>query len=126
MSDRRDRPESEPRRSAPAPRGFSVRSFRESDTPSVPADTENAAAERRVGEPDRRNHASRAALLDRFRAEFRDMPGLWVTRGDARRLFGVPEDICTRVLDRLVLEGTLIRTPGGIYHTPSRISHQRG
>jgi hypothetical protein len=102
-----------------------VRSFRETGISSVPADNQDAP-DRRVGEPDRRDHKSRAALVDRFRAEFRDMPGLWVTRGDARRLFDVPEDICTRVLDRLVLEGTLIRTPGGIYHTPSRISHQRG
>jgi len=54
------------------------------------------------------------------------MPGLWVTRGEARRLFGVPEDICGRVLDRLVLEGTLIRTPAGIYHTPPRAIHTRG
>src|SRR5262245_43129500 len=74
-----------------------------------------SSSESRTGEVDRRNNASRAALVERFRAEFRDMPGLWVTRAEARRLFGVPEDICGRVLDSLVSEGLLVRTADGIY-----------
>jgi len=74
---------------------------------------------------ERRDLASRAALVERFRAEFRQMPGLWVTRSDARRLFGVAEDICQRVLDVLVRDGALIRTSGGIYRTPPRLAGRR-
>jgi hypothetical protein len=70
---------------------------------------------------ERRDVTSRAVLVERFRAEFRGMPGLWISRSEARRLFGVPEDICQRVLDVLVGEGTLIRTSGGIYRTPPAI-----
>jgi hypothetical protein len=64
-------------------------------------------------------------LVERFRAEFREMPGLWVTRPEARRLFGVPEDTCQRVLDMLVAEGALIRTRSGIYRTPPAIGGRR-
>ena len=46
------------------------------------------------------------------------MPGLWVTKSEARRLFGVPEDICGRVLDMLVAEGMLIRGDDGVYRRP--------
>jgi hypothetical protein len=74
---------------------------------------------------DRRDSAGRAALLERFRSEFRALPGLWVTRSDAGRLFGLPEDICERVLNRLVTEGLLIRTADGIYHTPYRVASGR-
>ena len=74
---------------------------------------------------ERRDVVSRVALTERFREEFREMPGLWVTRAEARRLFGVPEDICQRVLDALVGEGTLIRTGGGIYRKPSAIGSRR-
>ena len=81
--------------------------------------------DRRAGEVDRRNNAARAALLERFRAEFRDMPGLWVTCAEARRLFGVPEDICGRVLDQLVAERLLIRTADGIYRPPPRTGSRR-
>ena len=63
--------------------------------------------------------------MERFRAEFRDMPGLWVTRAEARRLFGVPEDICGRVLDSLVIEGLLVRTADGIYRPPPRTGLRR-
>jgi hypothetical protein len=74
---------------------------------------------------DRRDPVARAALLERFRSEFRALPGLWVTRSDAARLFAVPEDICERVLNRLVTEGLLIRTADGIYHTPYRVASGR-
>jgi hypothetical protein len=81
--------------------------------------------DRRSSVRERRDIASRAALTERFRAEFHEMPGLWVTRAEARRLFGVPEDICQRVLDALVGEGTLIRTGGGIYRKPAAIGSRR-
>ncbi|HEY7185633.1 MAG TPA: hypothetical protein VH436_03745 [Vicinamibacterales bacterium] len=71
---------------------------------------------------ERREPLARAALLERFRQEFRTMSGLWVTRAEARRLFGVREDICERVLDRLVADGMLIRSAGGVYRRPPPFS----
>ena len=73
------------------------------------------------GDAERRNVIARAALVERFRTEFRTMPGLWVTPSEARRLFGAPEDICGRVLDQLVVEGMLIRNADGIYRRPPPI-----
>jgi hypothetical protein len=92
---------------------------------SAPAFDEVAAQNRRQGDAERRNPIAREALVERFRQEFRTMSGLWVTRSEARRLFGVREDICARVLDTLVAEGMLIRSGDDIYHRPSpfTISH---
>jgi len=53
------------------------------------------------------------------------MPGLWVTRAEARRLFGMPEDICERVLNQLVTEGMLVRSADGIYRRPPAIVTRR-
>jgi hypothetical protein len=95
-------------------------SARRTSTSSSPRAFDDVAAQnRREGTADRRDSVARAALVERFRHEFRTMPGLWVTRSDARRLFGVPEDICGRVLDTLVAEGMLIRIGDGIYRRPS-------
>ena len=93
---------------------------------AAPYDHADASiGDQRASPRDRRDVASRVALVERFRAEFREMPGLWVTRAEARRLFGVPEDICQRVLDALVGEGTLIRTGRGIYRKPPAIGSRR-
>ena len=93
---------------------------------AAPYDQPDASMGDRHSSPrERRDVASRVALVERFRAEFREMPGLWVTRAEARRLFDMPEDICQRVLDRLVGEGTLIRTGGGIYRKPPAIGSRR-
>jgi hypothetical protein len=85
----------------------------------------DGTSERRDPASERREATSRSVLVERFRAEFREMPGLWVTRPEARRLFGVPEDTCQRVLDMLVAEGALIRTRSGIYRTPPAIGGRR-
>lgn len=58
--------------------------------------------------PDRRNGASRRQLLDRVRAEFKEMPCLRLTCGQAQRLFAMRPDVCERVFTTLVREGTLI------------------
>ena len=94
------------------------RARRTSASSSPPAFDDIAAQNRRQGTADRRDSVARAALIDRFRREFRTMPGLWVTKSEARRLFGVPEDICGRVLDTLVAEGMLIRSGDGVYRRP--------
>jgi hypothetical protein len=120
MNDRRERPDISPSR-WPATATGASRTFLGGDPhrtdPDVPAQPEFVK--------DRRDPVARAALLERFRSEFRALPGLWVTRSDAARLFAVPEDICERVLNRLVTEGLLIRTADGIYHTPYRVASGR-
>jgi hypothetical protein len=67
----------------------------------------------RLGE--RRNVASREALLRRIEVEYRDMPGLRLTRAQAQRLFGLREDICVRVLDALVQARILRIDPSGSF-----------
>ena len=65
--------------------------------------------------PDRRDHASREHLLHRVRAEFDELQGLKLTLPQARRLFGLPEDICLRVLNALVRDGLLWVGPDRLY-----------
>jgi hypothetical protein len=55
-------------------------------------------------QPDRRDHAARAQLLQRIRSEFAEMPCLRLTRAQAQRLFGLRPDICERILGSLVAE----------------------
>ena len=64
---------------------------------------------------DRRNAASRAALVQRIYREFREMPGLCLTLQQAVRLFSVREDICLRVFGTLAAEGLVGRNAEGRY-----------
>ena len=64
---------------------------------------------------DRRNIASREQLLQRVRCEFKEMPCLRLTRGQAQRLFGLRADVCARVLAGLVDDGALTRGPDERY-----------
>ena len=64
---------------------------------------------------ERRHAASRLQLLRRIRAEFREMPCLRLTCGQAQRLFGIRPDVCERVLSALVREGTLTYGPDARY-----------
>ena len=70
--------------------------------------------------PDRRNHASREQLLHRVWAEFGELRGLKLTLAQARRLFGLREDICFRVLNTLIRDGLLRTTPDNL-SAPRRI-----
>ena len=65
--------------------------------------------------PDRRNTAARDQLLHRIREEFEEMPCLRLTFGQARRLFGLPTDVCQRVLVALVREHILTCGPDDRY-----------
>lgn len=65
--------------------------------------------------PDRRNETSRQRLLGRVRGEFLEMRGLKLTSAQARRLFNLREDICTRVLDTLVSDGVLRQRADGTF-----------
>ena len=53
--------------------------------------------------PDRRNHASREALLIRVRGEFTEMPCLRLTRGQAQRLFDLWRDHPTAFQQRAMV-----------------------
>jgi hypothetical protein len=74
---------------------------------------------------DRRNRASRAQMVNRVRAEFREMPGLRLTCGQAQRLFGLRGDVCERVFAALVQEGTLTCGPDARYAVPADATWRR-
>ena len=63
----------------------------------------------------RRNPLWRARLVDRARAEFLELPGMYLTLPQAQRLFGLRRDICQRVLETLVHEGFLHAPDPGVY-----------
>jgi len=48
-------------------------------------------------------------LLCRVRREFEEMRGLRITLPQAKRLFGLREDICVRILGTLIDDGALAR-----------------
>jgi DNA-binding MarR family transcriptional regulator len=50
---------------------------------------------------ERRDVAARHALLCRIHNEFEEMPGLSLTPRQAARLFGLPPDTVSRILERL-------------------------
>ena len=56
-----------------------------------------------------------AQLTDRVRAEFLEMPGLQLTAGQARRLWGLEEAVCDAILETLVQERFLRRTRDGAF-----------
>ena len=77
--------------------------------------TELPAARRVAGvfPLERRNLATRHRLVCRVRAEFDEMPGLSLTLSQACRLFGLPLDVCARILNALADEGLLRRRLDG-------------
>jgi hypothetical protein len=54
-------------------------------------------------------------MLRRIRGEFLEMPGLRLTCAQAQRLWGLDEQTCRRVLDRLVAAQFLWRPADGAY-----------
>ncbi|HEV8601364.1 MAG TPA: hypothetical protein VGQ87_02075 [Patescibacteria group bacterium] len=54
-------------------------------------------------------------LIRRVKGEFFEMPGLRLTEPQARRLWGMQPDICTAVLNALVQQQFLQRTPDGAF-----------
>lgn len=54
-------------------------------------------------------------LETRIRSEYLEMPGLTLTWPQARRLLGLDERTCHRVLNQLVATRFLRRTPNGAY-----------
>jgi len=62
---------------------------------------------------ERRDHAGRERLARRVVSEYTQMPGLRLTVAQARRLFGLEQPACERLLQRLVDAGFLARTRAG-------------
>ncbi len=52
-------------------------------------------------------------VVERVRAEFEEMPGMKLTVPQASRLFGLEEDICRTIVERLVHVAYLRRTETG-------------
>ncbi len=58
---------------------------------------------------------SEQQLIDRIRAEYLEMPGLHLTSPQARRLLGLDEPTCQRLLERLVHTRFLRLSAAGAY-----------
>jgi hypothetical protein len=56
-----------------------------------------------------------SSLLRRVCGEFLEMPGMRLTAGQARRLWGLDDETCRYVLEFLVDAGFLCRRPDGMY-----------
>ena len=56
-----------------------------------------------------------AALLERVREHYREMPGLTLTKPQAVRLFGVAPSVCAAMLRALVMEKYLSRAGDGLF-----------
>jgi hypothetical protein len=56
-----------------------------------------------------------ADWFDRIQAEYREMPGLNLTRAQMQRLWGLDADICQELIDSLVAAQVLRRTVDGHY-----------
>src|SRR5262245_21318632 len=70
---------------------------------------------------ERRDLEARAALVNRVRREFDDMPGLSISLRQASRLLGIPAEVCTRIFNRLVSDGLLAVAANGIYRRRSQV-----
>ena len=55
-----------------------------------------------------------AALIERILGEYREMPGLALTIGQAQRLWACDRDTCCRIADVLVQAQTLRWSPDGL------------
>ena len=64
---------------------------------------------------DRRDRASRVALVGRVRTEYDELPRLRLTEPQARRVFNLRADICARVLAALVGRSYLRRDCHGAF-----------
>jgi hypothetical protein len=62
---------------------------------------------------ERRDGPRRHALLCRVHGEFVEMPGLTLTLVQATKLFGLPPDVASRILERLTDAGVLSRKRDG-------------
>jgi hypothetical protein len=52
-------------------------------------------------------------VAERVKAEFEEMPGMTLTMPQASRLFGLEQDVCRRIVERLVTAAYLRYTQSG-------------
>jgi hypothetical protein len=64
------------------------------------------------------HHAEAEGLIARIKAEYREMPGLSLTRTQAQRLWQLDEGTCRTILSGLVATGFLQVTAKGHYTRP--------
>lgn len=60
-------------------------------------------------------HLFKQQLLDRIRSEYLEMPGLRLKREQAKRLWGLEDEVCAELLQRLIDEKFLCRKADGSY-----------
>ncbi len=60
--------------------------------------------------------------LDILKAEYREMPGLSLTKEQMQRLWGLESSVCQGLIDALVTAHVLRRTASGCY-VSTNISH---
>ena len=53
--------------------------------------------------------------VELMRAEYLEMPGLALTKPQARRLWGLDDDICGMLLEEMVNANFLRKTPRNLY-----------
>jgi hypothetical protein len=67
------------------------------------------------------NHdAPLADWLRLVRAEFREMPGMKLTKPQARKLWGLDNTLCDALFESLVMSGFLVRTGANAYTISDR------
>jgi hypothetical protein len=66
-----------------------------------------------------------AAVLLRIRGEFREMPGLKLTTQQAARLWHLDPGHSEALLNALVVDGLLARSPAGAYVVASDLTRAR-
>ena len=65
--------------------------------------------------PHRQLALERQRLIERVRAEYREMPGLCLSLAQAARLLGLDRPLCSDIFHALVGEGFLRETSRGHY-----------
>ena len=65
--------------------------------------------------PERRDWITREQLARRVRNEFEEMPGLRLTFGQAKLLFGLEHGCCQRILHELATSGYLVQMKNGLF-----------
>jgi hypothetical protein len=65
-----------------------------------------------------------AALLQRVREQYREMPGLTLTKPQATLLFGVAPSVCAAMLRALVMENFLSRSGDGLFVQSTHIKER--
>ena len=56
-----------------------------------------------------------ADLVQRIRAEYREMPGLCLTEAQAKRVWQLEKNLCTAIFAELVHDKFLMRTRAGAF-----------